>query len=316
VDGENSAFFYVRRFVSTAGGPDEFVAVTCRLSGGGARNPFSLTDVRIEFAVETPVLYLRPGQTAPPLHAEIAYNGTGRLQGRWEVVLPGEEPPEARDLLTEATLPPEERGTQRRFTQLARFNEYLAPTGRFTLAGPDSTRLPTEAEGVYVVLLRIEAYDDREAESDRALAGAGEGVVSAGAVAGFPLPVLRYVVSRGGGSELAERERERRTDGEVRPLEPLDGALAAPGERVTFRWTEEPGAGYYRLEVEDTAGQRLLAAVLPAGVLEYRAPPWLPERAPQGPVRWRVVALDLGGGPVEGTAWRELRFGPDAGFGP
>jgi hypothetical protein len=272
--------------------------------------------VRIEFAVETPVLYLRPGQTGPPLRAEIAYNGTGRLQGRWEVVLPGEEPPEARDLVTEATLPPEERGTQRRFTQLARFNEYLAPTGRFTLAGPDSTRLPTEAEGVYLVLLRIEAYDDREAESDRTLAGAGEGVVSAGAVAGFPLPVLRYVVSRGGGSELAERERERRTGGEVRQLEPRDGAAASPGERVTFRWTEEPAAGYYRLEVEDTAGQRLLAAVLPAEVLEYRAPPWLAERAAQGTVRWRVVALDLGGSPVEGTAWRELRFGPDAVPGP
>jgi hypothetical protein len=39
--GENSAFFYVRRFRSLSGGPDQFVAVTCRLTGGGARTPLA-----------------------------------------------------------------------------------------------------------------------------------------------------------------------------------------------------------------------------------------------------------------------------------
>src|SRR5262249_15124411 len=34
--GENSEFFYVRRFINSAGGPDQFVAVTMRLSGNGA----------------------------------------------------------------------------------------------------------------------------------------------------------------------------------------------------------------------------------------------------------------------------------------
>ena len=33
VDGETSTFFYVRRFRNTRGGPDEYVAVTCRLTG-------------------------------------------------------------------------------------------------------------------------------------------------------------------------------------------------------------------------------------------------------------------------------------------
>jgi hypothetical protein len=310
VEGQTSAFFYVRRFVSESGGPDEYVAVTCRLSSGGARTPFALTDVEIRFDVDTPILYLRPGETPPGLAAEIAYNGTGRLQGRWEIVAPGEEPPSERDLLTEATLPPEERGAQRRFTQLARFNEYLPPSGRFTLPGPDASTLPTEAEGAYLVLLRIEASNDREAESSRELAGAGDGVVRAGAVAGFPMPMLRYVVARGGGSELAERTGSA----DVAPLEPVDGAALPPGAAVLFRWTQDDQASYYRLEVVDSLEQPVLAANLPTGILEYRSPPWLAERAtagpvPSGPVRWRVVALDLGGKPIRRTDWRELRFG-------
>ena len=34
--GEDSEFFYVRRFESAAGAPDQFVAVTMRLTGNGA----------------------------------------------------------------------------------------------------------------------------------------------------------------------------------------------------------------------------------------------------------------------------------------
>lgn len=307
VDGRTSTFFYVRRFVSSSGGPDEYVAVTCRLSSGGARTPFALTDVEVGFAVETPLLYLRPGETPPAFGAEIAYNGTGRLQGRWEIVVPGENPPEDRDLLTESTLPPEERGMQRRFTQIERFDEYLPPSGRFTLPGPDPARLPTAAAGSYQILLRIEASNDREAQSDRGITGGGAGVVRAGAVAGFPMPVLRYVVTRGGGSELAERVGPA----EVTSLEPPDGAIARPGESVTFRWREDARADFYRLEVMDMDGRAILAALLPAGVLDYRSPPWLTEGAPPGTVRWRVVALDLGGEPIRNTAWRELAFETD-----
>jgi hypothetical protein len=305
VDGRASTFFYVRRFVSADGAPDEYVAVTCRLSSGGARTPFALTAVELAFAVETPVLYVRPGQAPPRLSATISYNGTGRLRGRWEIVLPGEDPPTERDLLTEATLPPEERGSQRRFTQLARFNHYLPPSGRFTLPGPEPSALPTAAEGGYTILLRIEASDDKEAESSRAAAGADGGVVRSGGVAGFPMPTLRYFVSRGGGSELAERTAE---DAAVQ-LEPADLAVAGPGVRVVFRWTAEPLATNYRLELVDSAGAPILGAVLPAGTLEYRSPPWLAERAPAGIGRWRIVALGPGEEVLRRTPWRRLRFG-------
>lgn len=302
--GQNSAFFYVRRFVSATGGPDEYVAVTCRLSSGGARTPFALTDVELVFEVETPVLYVRPGETPPPFAARISYNGTGRLQGRWEIVLPGEEPPGERDLLTEATLPPEERGTQRLFTQLQRFNHYLPPTGRFTLAGPKPDDLPTDAEGAYLILLRVEASDDKEAESNRAAAGAGAGVVRSGAAAGFPMPMLRYFVTRGGGSELAERAAAN----EVGQLEPADNATVGAGKAVSFRWTDDPRAAYYRLEVEDSAAQMILAAVVRSGTLDYRSPPWLEEKASSGAARWRVVALSLHGEAIRRTPWRALRF--------
>src|SRR5690606_22454054 len=65
--GEPSAFFYVRRFVSTVGGPDEYVFVTCRLAGGGARVPLALLDVRLSFAVERSAPAIKRGMAAPPV---------------------------------------------------------------------------------------------------------------------------------------------------------------------------------------------------------------------------------------------------------
>src|ERR1051325_3644561 len=106
--GAEATFFYVRHFVSTTGGPDEFVPVTIRLAGNGAAVPFSITDVKLLWGVDKPVLLVRPDEKMAPIKAEITYTGTGRLVGRWEIVKPGEELPSDRDLLTEATLPIEE----------------------------------------------------------------------------------------------------------------------------------------------------------------------------------------------------------------
>src|SRR5262249_12835783 len=111
--GSISSFFYVRHFINLGGGPtpppgpdqppgvpgpgiggpDEYVPVTCRLSGGGARTPFALTDVKVSFnteAAENAIVFVAPGRKPPAIRARITYNGTGRLRGRWEVVLPGE----------------------------------------------------------------------------------------------------------------------------------------------------------------------------------------------------------------------------------
>jgi hypothetical protein len=304
--GENSAFFYVRHFVDPAGvSPDEFVPVTCRMAGGGARVPFALLDVRLGFDTEDLVLSIQPGETPPPLEARIAYNGTGRLVGRWEVVLPGEEPPAAEDLLTEATLPPELRGTQKRYTELERFSVFLPPTGEFTLPGPDPDKLPANLDGLYVILLRIEADDDKEADSNLDLANAGTGLVHSGAVAGFPMPPLRYYVGGGAAVGMA---------GTLQLLGPEADATIPVTVPLVFSWTEAGAALLYRLEVRNAEGDEVLAALLQPVTASYAAPSWLAERVGVEHFRWRVVALGAEGSVLGATPWRAARFGAaDAG---
>lgn len=296
--GAGSAFYYVRRFRSETGGADQYVAVTCRLTGGGARAPLSLTDVRLTFGSDANIIQVGPGEPLPAFQAEVSYTGTGRLTGRWEVVLPGEDIPTGEDLLTEATLPLEQRGTQRRYTQLERFNLFLPPTGRVTVPGPDPARLPSTVEGMYFVLLRVEASREKEGDSNLGAIGAGSGVVAGGAVAGFPMPVLRYLVGSGQGLVATGAPA-----GVVRQLTPAaDGTLteATP----TFSWDPVEQAAEYRLEIESAGGVGILTALLPNAVAGYRAPPWLRERAPEGRLRWRVVAVDPRGAVIARSGWR------------
>jgi hypothetical protein len=302
--GQRGTFFYVRRFASTIGGPDEFVAVTCRLTGGGANVPFSLTNVIVAFSSEAGVELVRAGAAPPPISARITYNGSGRLRGRWEVVMPGEELPSEEDLLTEASLPPEERGRQRRYSQLERFNVLLAPGGQFELAGPDPSRLPSAADGTYVILLRIEATDDRAGDSDLRTAGGGEGVVHNGAVAGFPMPALRYVVGTASRSEEAMV-----ADRTMRLLWPRANAMVH-ADSLTVRWTLAEDAPFSRLEFQTHDGTVLLTAVVRGARRSYNVPPVVAERASGQPVRWRVSALDATGSIVRRSAWSPFRFRP------
>jgi len=296
--GATSSFFFVRRFVSTVGGPDEFVVVTCRMSGGFAGSPFSLTNVMLSFSdIEKPILFVREGETLPQIKAQITYTGTGRLQGRWEVVQPGEELPKSGDLLTEATLPIEKRGTQRRYTQLSRFNVFLPPDGKYTLVGPNPAELPRAVAGEYLLLLRIEASDDDVTGSNLAAVGAGPGIVNSGAVAGFPLPVLRYFVGAAADS----------TQGIIRQLTPADNKTFAVKEFVDFAWLDIDKGAFYQLEIT-VDGRRLITAVLPARVGSYRAPSWLRERAGQKTVRWTVRALGENGQHVGESPWRSFSF--------
>lgn len=299
--GNTSSFYYVRRFVSTTGGVDEYVAVTCRLAGGGARVPFSLTDVELRFEGNLPVLFVEPDATVAPLEASIAYTGTGRLRGRWEVVLPGDEQPGEQDLLTEATLPPEARGTQRRYTELGRFNLFLQPTGRIVVPGPDVSRIPTAASGTYLILLRVEATDDKEGDSDLSAAGAGTGVVHSGAVAGFPLPALRYVVGAAAG-DVGTSQKGR----ELTLLLPRDAATVAGDSVVALSWLEDRRAAFYRVEFETNDGVPIFAAITPPTAAGYQAPPFLFERAGGKSIKWRVSALDFNGREAGRSRWRTM----------
>jgi hypothetical protein len=301
--GARSSFFYVRRFVNTAGGPDEYVAVTCRLAGGGARVPFALLDVKLAFSNEQPVLAVRVGETPPAVSAHLSYNGTGRLVGRWEVVLPGDEPPDARDLLPEASLPVEQRGSQRRYTEIGRFNVFLPPVGRTVLPGPDVSRLPSTVEGLYQILLRVEASDDKEADSNLRTVGAGDGVVHSGAVAGFPLPPLRYVVG-----SLSNVDWTAAEAGGVALLLPAPRATMARATPLDFAWRESRTAAFYRIEIRTIAGQVIAGAVVPRGTTTYRAPSFLANQAGDGFLQWRVVALDAEGARIDESGWRDLKL--------
>jgi hypothetical protein len=299
--GRVASFFYVRRFVDRRGGPDVYVAVTCRLTAGGAGVPLALTDVRVAFDADAPVVALGPDETAPPLFADVLYTGTGRLQGRWEVVRPGEDPPDDEDLLPEASLPLERRGVQRRWTPLARFDVFLPPNGRTRVPGPDPAVLPRDVDGTYLVLFRVEASNDPDARSDLAAVGAGATTVSSGAVAGFALPTLRYVVGSGGATV---NDRGGRA---LALLRPALGATVTGG--ATFAWTPLPTARRYRLEVERADGTPVFEALVAGDVAAYRAPPVLAERAGTGPLRWRVRAVDALGREVARSGWRALTLG-------
>ena len=302
VKGNTSTFFYVRRFASTIAGPDEYVPVTIRLSGNGARVPLSLTEVKLTWGVGKPVLFVKTGQKLPRFQAEITYTGTGRLIGRWELVKPGEVPPEPRDLLTEATLPFEERGTQKKYTQISRFNLYLPPTGKLVLPGPEVWRVDESLNGLYLVLLRIEASDDKEGDTDLASVGAGAGVVHGGAVAGFSLPTLRYYVGNGDPSKSFA------VSDALMQLLPDDRALLPSEKPVDFKWTLIDNAATYRLEVQDLQATQILSAILVGDVDTYRAPPWLKDRARDAVMQWRVIAFDQAGTQISETDWRSFRF--------
>jgi hypothetical protein len=210
--------------------------------------------------------------------------------------MPGDEMPEEKDLLTEATLPFEERAKQRRYAQLSRFNIFLPPTGRVTLDGPDVKLLPRTIEGQYLLLLRIEASDDREGESDLSAIGAGPDVVHSGAVAGFPLPTLRYFV--GAGSRPAI----------ITLFRPTDNSSIPADVPVDFVWQENKAPQLVRLEIINAQDQEILSALLSPGVGFYRAPSWLRDRAAGGTLRWRVVTMEPDGQSGQVTPWRVLQL--------
>ena len=297
VRGADAGFFYVRRFVSTTGGPDQFVNVTCRMTGGGARVPFALTNVELKTSSPEPILFLNKGEPFPTVQAEIRYNGTGRLKGRWEIVQPGEEPTSDTDLLTEATLPIEQRSSQKRYTEIARFDDFLPPAGKFTLKLENPEIKWLNADGQYLLLLRIEAVNDKEGDSDLAGLGVGNGVVHSGAVAGFPMPTLKFFFS--GDSRKLWQSRGI--------IGPADQFTFTAGQPMVFRWREFPNTVMYRIEFRDDA-KRVFAAILPAVTTFYKLPSWFPQKFGGKILRWRVTALDEKGNEILRTEEQTVTF--------
>lgn len=308
--GQASDFFYVRRFAGGVGG-DRFVVVTCRMSAAGARTPLALLDVRLQFegaAGRSVLPAVARGGALPRFAARILYNGTGELRGRWELVQPGDPEPTEDDLLTEATLPPEQRGAQRRWRLIERFQVFVPPGGELTIAGPDPQRIALDADGAYKLLLRVEASDDKEGLSNT---GAGR-LAASGGVAGFALPVLRFHVgtAAAAAASVAPAASAGLPDasGRIELLAPGVAADPPADLPLRFSWADVPGAALYRLDLQGD-GKTLLAAFIKPGLEQFLAPGFVAaQRALQR--RWRVVALDAAGQTLAESEWRALAGRP------
>lgn len=282
--GAPSQFFYVREFIAD-NGLRSYVSVTCRLAGGGARMPLALTYVEPQFDVGTPqaLTVLAPGDEPPPVRAQLRYTGSGRLRGRWEVVLPGDPPPQPFDLLSEASLPIEQRDRQQRYSVLSRFDVFLPPTGEAVLAGPPPERIPVLARGGYQLLLRIEASADKEGDSNT-----GFGIVQSGGLAGFPMPVLRYYVGAP-QAVFADALREA-----IEPLAIAGGRSIALDEALDLRWRPVHGAELLLLEIGPERGEPGFSALLPPDATAYRVPRHIRDQAGER-LGWRLTGLDAAG---------------------
>jgi len=123
-------------------------------------------------------------------------------------------------------------------------------------------------------------------------------VVHNGAVAGFPIPVLRYFVGGGQpGGAIA-----------LRLLSPAQNTPAVFGQPIDFSWTQAPGAALYQLEIADPSGKLILSALTQPLTLNYRAPSWLREAAAGAVLQWRVSTLDQTGAKTAETPWRRLQL--------
>ena len=302
--GQSSEFFYVRHFTGGVGG-DKFVVVTCRMGGGGARSPLALLDVRVAFHTasgDAPILVVARGDPVPRFGATILYNGSGTLKGRWEVALPGDPDPTDQDLLTEATLPVEQRLQQRRYTLIERFEMFLTPDGKIYVPGPDPRRVPVQADGTYRVLLRIEASDDKEGDSNT---GGGR-IARSGGVAGFPMPVLRYHIGSAEALTSLRQSALAVARGGITQLLPEDGAKLGAAQRLQVSWIDVPNAAIYRVEFA-TEKETVFTAMVKPGISQYDAPSFLRERS-EKTLRWRVFSLGRSGEVTGTSGFRTMSF--------
>ena len=305
IEGKNSDFFYVRHFTGSSTG-DKWAVVTCRLGAGGARSPLSLIDVKITFSGQadtTQLFVLKSGERLPRFSADIQYNGSGQLKGRWELVRPGDSEPEVNDLLTEATLPLELRNTQKRYLTVSRFSQFLVPSGLVHIDGPEPALLDTRVEGPYQVLLRIEATDDKEANSE---IGGGQ-LVKTGGVAGFPMPTLKYFVGDVAAASALRTHAASFSPATLELMLPLADAIIDPKRTTTFQWIETAGAKNYRIEIESDGSAIITSS---SEDTRYTPPPsWIATRV-KGSALWRVSALDASGQVIAQSATQAFSLKP------
>jgi hypothetical protein len=265
--GEQSDFFYIREM--NVGGALTYIAVTCRMTGGTARSPLSLT--RVDIYGDEPDAPDRVRQVrvndenvdVGVIKAEISYTGIGILTGWWEVRTPVDPPIRDIDRFTEASLSEQQRLQQRQFRRIKRFRLQVPPTGQLTLIGPRYSELPREIHGRHEILLRVEAVRDREQLSSLAVPGESTMLFS-GAAAGFPLPTLEYLITEAIGAAAVS----------LSPRVIVDKAADGVTDQVAVVWEGAAASGpIMQVEVFDPASGQSYKALAPADSGIFVLPP-------------------------------------------
>ncbi|MBL8514570.1 MAG: hypothetical protein JNJ55_11315 [Betaproteobacteria bacterium] len=337
--------------VGPGGSPITFVTGSSSNVAGSINDPIVFSDVKLVFGEsESGVTqkFYQQDDAFDTFGAQFYYSGAGVIRGRWEVVYPGDPLPTEIDLFTEASLPAALRQQQQRYFQIERVQQFLPPTGRYFLKGPDPARLPRNQLGQYLILLRLEAVSGT--------AGAGFG----GGSAPFPLPVLEYSLNTGpggfgdftgggvggfGGAGYKAGLRGQGAQGgeqaglgdiprgalalensawrygmpgmrgpklgpqPLAQMLPQEGASIARDRPIELRWTDAPDGASYRVEVETAGGKPVVSAAVKPGVSMYAISPALLDEIPPGTfVRWRVMAFNFSSKKSAESPWRALKI--------
>lgn len=255
-----SQFYVVRRFAANG----DYVAVPVRLSGASALSALTLTRVALSFnqvGSRQPMRVVARDASVGPLSAMVEYQGSGLLKGRWEVVQPGDPQPTPQDLMTEASLSPEQQLLQQRYLEVGRFEQSLHAGRRVDVPGPDPDALPTALPGRYTVLWRPEATPANVSGDARATDAL------LGGAAAFPMPVLTYYVVEKTGMEPGRHRRATPLALSDMPVHELGQVIvSAPmaDASVTMSTLAESTGSILRQQVELPAlGMRL-------GVLQFQ----------------------------------------------
>lgn len=297
--GESTVWF-VRRFQ-----PESYAIVELQVGGSAAAQPITLNEVQLAFVLgdgrRDVIANVATGGTLPRLEATLLYTGSGVLRGAWELVQPGDPEPEAFDLLAAGSVPIQDRGRQRRYLVVQRFEHYLTATGRVLLPPPDMSRFTTEAPGPHRILLRIDAEP----------AITQTGVTFNSGAAPFALPTVRYLVDQ---AELTMNATWLAEWVEIGKLQRVQWQETRPRSGSGFRRDSEIVAGAkapvptHRVEIVQADGTPLYTGIAAAEARRFDLPPVLAAMSKGKPVRGRVVRFGADRKPVVASEWKTFSF--------
>ena len=203
----NALFFVVFQLIPAAGvnlgngaNVPFFVQINFRFLGGSSGGK-ALTITEIKLVAQEPgrpevrnTIIDEGNRETGEFCLEIWYTGTGQVQGWWQLWTNNHPPITDIDLMTEASLPENQRRLQRDFLKIRRIREYFGPSGYIKLTLPYSA-IPEHIRGLALLLPRFLATRSRRSQLLDTNALVGNRSVDAGATFGGKLPTHRVLNS-------------------------------------------------------------------------------------------------------------------------